>query len=74
MTNLGVVVEQLKRERAQLDEAITVLSKVMRGSPEPIAIADGSHPKRRMSVGARKRIAAAQRARWAKVRAGKRAA
>ena len=34
----------------------------------------GNRPKRTLSVAARRRIAAAQRARWAKVRAQKKAA
>ena len=74
MTDLGVVLQQLKRERVQLDQAIAALSKVVRGSPEPTPIVAGSRPRRRLSVGARRKIAAAQRARWAKVRAGKKAA
>ena len=69
MTDLVAVLEQLKKERAQLDRAITALSPV-------VGISSGKlsgkvSGRRRLSVAARKRIAAAQRARWAKVRAKK---
>ena len=62
MTDLGKVVAQLKREREKLDRAIAALSGV--GGA-------GRTAKRRMSAAARKRIADAQRARWAKVKAKK---
>lgn len=70
MNNLGAVLQQLKQERSRLDKAITALSEVTGGGN---ASMEGSRPKRQLSVAARKRIAAAQRARWAKVRAGKKA-
>jgi len=54
MTELGAVLAQLKAERAKLDKAIKALSGV------------GGGGKRRLSAAARKRIADAQRARWAK--------
>jgi hypothetical protein len=66
MTDLVAVLEQLKKERAQLDRAITALSPVVginSGKPS----GTGGR-RRRLSVAARKRIGAAQRARWAKVR------
>lgn len=79
MSNLDKVVLQLRKERdevqkrvEQLDQALAALGSV-----------DGSHTKgrgrqssgrkpRTMSAAARKRIAAAQRARWAKWKAAKR--
>jgi hypothetical protein len=68
MTDLVAVLEQLKKKRAQLDRAITALSPV-------VGINSGKSGKisgrRKLSVAARKRIGAAQRARWAKVRAKK---
>jgi hypothetical protein len=75
MADLDAVREQLKQERERakrelkhLEKVITALSKVtIRGSgtsPGP-----GKRMKRRLSAAARERIAAAQRARWAKVRA-----
>jgi hypothetical protein len=62
MTDLGAVLAQLKRERDKLNRAIAALSGVGGG---------GRAGKRRMSAAARKRIADAQRARWAKVKAKK---
>jgi hypothetical protein len=71
-----VVLEQLKKERKrlvgelrQLDQAIRALAKV---SVSGRQAGVGSRPaKRALSAAARKRIAAAQRARWAKFRAAK---
>jgi hypothetical protein len=67
------VVSQLKKERTNLadeikhvDAALSVLRR-LNG-------ANGARPKRTLSVAARRKIAAAQRARWAKVRAAKKAA
>jgi len=67
MTDLGAVLEQLKKERAQLDKAITALGGVVgiiSGTPS-----SNGRGRRKLSVAARERIAAAQRKRWAKVRA-----
>jgi hypothetical protein len=71
MADLDAVLEQLKQERRraegelkQLEKVITALSRM--GS-RPFGPAQVT--KRRLSAAARERIAAAQRARWAKVRA-----
>ena len=61
MADLGAIVAQLKAERAKLDKAIEALS----------GVAGKSGGTRKLSVAARARIAAAQRARWAKVKAKK---
>ena len=66
MTDLGAVLEQLKEERAKLDRAIAALSGLAGGKASK-----GRRGKRTLSVAARKRIAAAQRARWAKFRTRK---
>ena len=65
MTDLDAVLVQLKEERAKLDRAIAALSGVGNNSSKP------NRGKRTLSVAARKRIAAAQRARWAKWKAKK---
>ena len=65
MADLGVVVAQLKAERAKLDKAIDALSSIAGKS------SGGGGGKRRLSAAARARIAAAQRARWAKFKAKK---
>jgi len=75
-TLIQTVVKQLQYERARLEgeltrvtAALTTFGKVfLQGNKR------GSAPmrkKRTISPAGRKRIAAAQRARWAKVRAGK---
>ena len=66
MTDLGAVLAQLKKERDKLDRAIAALSGVTGNK------AGGARPSRRkLSAAARKRIADAQRARWAKFKAKK---
>jgi len=65
MADLDAVLEQLKEERAKLDRAIAALSGVGSNSSK------ANRGRRTLSVAARKRIAAAQRARWAKWKARK---
>jgi hypothetical protein len=67
MGNLSGLVQQLSKERARLENelhrvtaALTAFGKVYFARAKP---------KRTMSVAGRKRIAAAQRARWAKQKA-----
>jgi hypothetical protein len=79
MANLGQMLEELKSKRngmrkelAQLEEAIRVLQKL--GGAGAGAQGKGAKPRRKMSAAARRKIAAAQRARWAKVRKQKAAA
>jgi len=67
MANLAGVVQQLMKERDQAAGAVEQLDAAL------AALNGGSYGKRtrtgrRMSATARARIAAAQRARWAKVR------
>ena len=64
MADLGAIVAQLKAERAKLDKAIEALSGVAGNS-------GGHGGRRKLSAAARARIAAAQRARWAKFKAKK---
>ena len=70
MAELSAVLHQLKQERArvtaqlqQLNNAIQALSKAA-GNSGP-----GGRVKRTLSLAARKKIAAAQRLRWERVRA-----
>jgi hypothetical protein len=72
MPNLTNVIRQLRKERdqarkriEQLDEALKALTGVG-GLNKKIGHAQTSGGRRTMSAAARKRIAAAQRARWAK--------
>ena len=80
MADLDAVLEQLVRERKraegelrQLEKVIAELSKVTVRST-PASYGSRKHLKRRLSAAARERIAAAQRTRWAKVRAQSRKA
>jgi hypothetical protein len=75
MADLDAVLEQLKKEREravgelrQLEKVIAGLSRVTSGSLGRSS-GSGKRMKRQLSAAARERIAAAQRARWAKVRA-----
>jgi hypothetical protein len=80
MANLGQMLEELKAKRnstkkelAQLDEAIRVLQK-LGGAGSTGSQSKAPKARRTMSAAARRKIAAAQRARWAKVRKQKAAA
>lgn len=78
MSDLGAILEQLRQERnrlvadlRQLDQAIRALTKAgIKGDKKDSL--GRRHAGRTISAAARKRIAAAQRARWAKFRAAKR--
>ena len=76
-TLLQSVASQLQKERARLENelhrvtaALTVFGKVYVNSSKPKA-GSATRKKRTISAAGRKRIAAAQRARWAKIKAGK---
>ena len=64
MADLRSVLEQLKKERDKLDRAIEALTGVRGGGGR-------GGGRRNLSAAARERIAAAQRARWAKFKAKK---
>ncbi len=81
MSNLTKVVQQLKKERdltyrriEQLDEALKALTGIggARGPIRRRGPTQASGKRRTLSAAARKRIAAAQRARWAKWKAARR--
>jgi hypothetical protein len=72
MGNVSSIVRQLKKERDRVEQqlsglnaALAAFAGVYRGAAKP------GRKRRKMSVAARKKIAAAQRARWAKIRAKK---
>ena len=75
MANLAGVLKELKQERTRLDQAIEVIGKLV-GRDGTAGRTVGARPKPTLSAAARRKIAAAQRARWAKVRQtqGKKAA
>ncbi|HXY10058.1 MAG TPA: hypothetical protein VEI52_19610 [Terriglobales bacterium] len=65
MANINAIVNQLEAERDRIDAALKALRE-LGNTP------GRRHKRRTMSAAARRRIAAAQRARWAKVKgAGK---
>jgi hypothetical protein len=74
MANLDVIVKELQQQRDRLDAAIEALTSLSGNTLK------ASHTGHIMSAAARRRIAAAQRARWAKqksqmvvpIKAGKR--
>ena len=71
MANLAGVVQQLKKARARAQKDVERLEAAIRALGGATTRGPG---RRRLSAGARKRIADAQRARWAKVRRAKKAA
>src|SRR5438552_18711862 len=75
MTNLDNVLQQLRQEHKQaqiqvekLEEAISVIEGL--GTNSSRTSVNGSRPKRVISAASRRRMAQAQRARWAKVGKG----
>ena len=67
MTNLGGVVQMLKREQARLTKEIKAITAAL--SAFGMAYRKGTAPRGKISAAGRARIAAAQRARWARVKA-----
>jgi hypothetical protein len=63
--------KELQHEISRVDAAISALSGLNRQSVTVNSNGAGQTGRRILSIGARRRIAAAQRARWAKVRAQK---
>ena len=70
MANVTEILKQLKEERERLDKAITVLSS-LNGSSRTGSSRGVGRTTRLLSPAARRKIAAAQRARWARARSGK---
>jgi hypothetical protein len=75
MANLDNAIQQLRQERKhaqlqveKLDSAISVLQGLTGSSST--STRNGSQPKRKVSAAARRRMARAQKARWAKSRKG----
>jgi hypothetical protein len=76
MGNVSVIVKQLRKERDKVEKQLSGLNAALAAFVGTY-YGNGAKPtrkKRTMSAAARKRIAAAQRARWAKIRAKKKAA
>ena len=73
MGNVSVIVKQLTKERDKVEKQLTGLNAALAAF---VGTYYGAKPtkKRTMSAAGRKRIAAAQRKRWAKIKAKKKAA
>jgi hypothetical protein len=67
MTNLGGVVQMLKKEHDRLSKKMKAVGAAL--SAFGAAYGKGTARRGRMSAAGRARIAAAQRARWARVKA-----
>jgi hypothetical protein len=74
MANWSGIAKQLKKERDLVEKQLSALNAALTAFVGAYSGSAKSKPKRKMSAAGRKRIAAAQRARWAKVKAGKKAA
>ena len=67
MADIAAVLKELQQERGRLDQAIEALGKLVgQNHRGPIHRAKGPRRRPKMSLAARRKIAAAQRARWAK--------
>lgn len=66
--DLSLIIEQLKEERDRLNEAIAALQGASRPAVAKQGGALGRRGRRRLSAEARRRISAAQKARWARQR------
>ena len=68
MSDLSAVVRQLKKERANAQQLLERLGAALRALKHLGTGNSVPRGRRRLSVAAREKIAAAQRARWAKVK------
>jgi hypothetical protein len=74
MGNVSVIVKHLKKEKDKVEKQLSALNLALSAFVGTYYGAKPTGKKRTMSAAGRKRIAAAQRARWAKIKAKKKAA
>ena len=74
MGNVSNIVKQMKKERDKVEKQLSALNAGLAAFVGTYYGAKPTRKKRTMSAAGRKRIAAAQRARWAKIKAKKKAA
>jgi hypothetical protein len=74
MGSVSRIVKQMKNERDRVERQLSALNLALSAFVGSYYGAKPSRKKRTMSSAGRKRIAAAQRARWAKIKAKKKAA
>ena len=68
MANLSGIMRQLKKERDRVQQQLSGLNAALEAFAGVYRGNDGTKPRRKMSAKGRARIAAAQRARWARVK------
>jgi hypothetical protein len=68
MADFARVLTELQQERSRLDQAIQAIGKLVGRNNTKTTETKGNRPRRKLSAAGRRRIAAAQRARWAKLR------
>jgi hypothetical protein len=68
MANLSGIVKQLSKERDRLHKQLSGLNAALEAFARVYRSTNGNKPRRKISAKGRARIAAAQRARWAKVK------
>ena len=66
MTTMGKVVKQLKKERDKVEKQLSGLNAALEAFAGVYRSTNGVKPRRKISAKGRARIAAAQKARWAK--------
>jgi hypothetical protein len=71
MGTVSSIVKQLKKERDRVERQLTGLNAALSAFAGVYAGSKPTRKRRTLSAAGRKRIAVAQRARWAKVRAKK---
>ena len=72
MPNLSLLVKQLKKERDRVERQLSGLNAALTAFASAYSGTKPSPKRRKMSAKSRAKIAAAQRRRWAKVRAKRR--
>jgi hypothetical protein len=68
LANLSGIMRQLKKERDRVQQQLSGLNAALEAFAGVYRGQNGANPRRKMSAKGRARIAAAQRARWAKVK------
>jgi hypothetical protein len=68
MAQLTAIVKQLKKERDRLERQLHGMNAALVAFASVYSGAKPSRKRRKLSIAARKRIASAQRARWAKIK------
>jgi hypothetical protein len=71
LTNLSDIVKELGKERDRLHQQLSGLNAALEAFAGVYRGTNGTKPRRKMSAKGRASIAAAQKARWAKVRGHK---